>query len=286
MTNLAYDITIPKKIGESWVADLIPNEFYWLDSKTLHPNVKNDPEAGLIYIIATRKKVRFSSANQPKYSFFGHKLTIYLEIGEEKELRKVAIDTRKYNLINKPSVITTGKFIAFTPENGVKITFDIHDFLRCYAIDLGINTFIRNIKFSKGAMGESDTFHEIILDEDDDLFISTNHFKVTRLGADTYHNNNHSRFNSIIDKEGTILENCLQLYFNPIENRNRTIEIENNLLTISEEYDITNITIHFEMEQGTEYFKFYSKSVDEKECHLFTYEMQSTGVVLTAFRHP
>lgn len=286
MSNLAYDIAIPKKIGESWVVDLIPNEFYWVNSKTLHSNVKNSPALGLLYIIATRKKVRFSSANQPKYSLFGHKLTIYLEIGGAKELRKVVIDTRKYNIINKPSVVTMGKFITFIPENGVKITFDIHDFLRCYRVDLGINTFIRNIKFSKGAMSESDTFHEFILDEEDDLFISTNHFKVTRLGADIYHNNNKGRFNSIIEKEGTILENCLLLYFNPIENRNRTIEIENNLLTLSEEYDITNITIHFEMEQRNEYFTFYSKTVDPKECHLFTCEMQSTGVVLTAFLHP
>lgn len=299
---------------ESWVIDLMHSDMYWYewieDKKDFIPNqkflqeshptvkyqVENELHTRFIYFIATRTKVRFSTLKQPKYSFSGNNLYLYLEIGKEKTNRRIELDIYKCALTKntvKPQVVTTGKYITFIYEDMAKFTLDIHDFLLYYAIDLGINTSIHTIGFINNIKAIPKKINEFTgnaAHDEDDTFLYYNLFKVITLGTHNPKNTSFIANKNLSDElkvnmEGSILEQCLNLYFET-KQVDEKIESEINLRRLAQENHITKVTVHYELEKANEYFKFCSDAMSAQSCHLFTYQFESEALVMNSYSHP
>lgn len=239
--NPAYSST-PKQ----WFVHLMHSEAVWYELivnsheefdmkkffteyyKEFKDTVEQEIDRRFIYFIGTREKVRFSTRKKPRYSMFGKKLNIYLEVGKNKTLRKVSttlhdFETRK--AVKRP-VIVTEKYITFIESDGSKITFSVHDFLMTFHLELGISTKVYYIGYTKnphkrpldGAhRGLSETLYRNA-GEDNDVFIFYNIFRVTSIGVNSDYRLHFQVANSFVDdvkvdEEGKIIEKLLILYF-------------------------------------------------------------------------
>lgn len=302
-----------KNASKHWVVELIQSTMYWyelivnppkeFDTKKhisqalsdLKTTVEEQLEKRFIYFIASRKRVRFSQTKKPHYSLggLGSKLNLYLEEGKEKKLRKISIYVRENETLKpiKPKVITTDRFINFTRENGDELLFSIHDFLQAFDVELGHSSTIHYVGYTKnphnrpidGAhSGLNDVLYRVS-NEDNDIFIYYNLFKVT-----THGENNNSKVNFIVansmtdeiqvDREGLIIEKCLILYFdsaNQTKNRaNEITELENSLIALANENKISSISMMYEMDVPSEYFEFGSATVVSSDRHVFSYTIR------------
>lgn len=119
--------------------------------KEQQKTVEQQFEKRFIYFIASRKKVRFSTKKKPRYSLFKGELILFVEIGQEKKLKKIKITIRDADTkeVINPLIETCDKFVTFEYPSGLKLTFSVHDFLRSYSINLGISTEIHYVFFSR-----------------------------------------------------------------------------------------------------------------------------------------
>ncbi|QFY44222.1 hypothetical protein F6R98_17590 [Candidatus Methylospira mobilis] len=265
--------------------------------KQLQAIVESQLDKRFIYFLAARKKLRFCVGKKPKYSFFGNDLFFYVEIGRERIRRKVTtkiLDSQTRQPI-KPPVEISDRFITFhyTPDH--KVSLSIHDFLQDSGIELGINTEIHYVGYTRSPSerpingahsGLSDMLYRVSNDEHD-FFVFFNLFKVSSIGMNRSAPINFCVANSMVDEvkvdeEGRIIEKALIRYFSTeaqdISKRNEESELENSLERLAAKNNINSVAIHIEMEEPSELHRFFSRSVEPSDKHLFTCRMRNGGI--------
>lgn len=310
-TLLEHDVY--RNASKHWVVELIQSTMYWYELIVNPPKefdtkkhisqalselkniVEEQLEKRFIYFIVSRKRVRFST-KKPRYSFWGlgKKLHIYIEEGKEKRLKKISVDVIDPTTLKpiKPNVTTTDRFIIFTNEKGDELLFSIHDFLQNFDVKLGHASIIHYVGYTKNPQnrpidgahsGLNDILYKVS-NEDNDIFVYYNLFKVTAHGVNSNCNINFFVANSMtdevqVDKEGLIVEKCLIMYFdseNQTKNRvNETTELENSLVALAGENKIASISMIYEMDEPSEYFKFGSSSIAASDRHVFSCTMKN-----------
>lgn len=292
---------------KQWYVELLRSDMFWYELivnehdefdtrklisdslRDLKSLVEDQLDKRFIYFIVSRKRLRFSEKKKPRYSLFGNKLYLYIEIGREGKTRRITTQVRdiQSGQAIKPKVETSDRFITFTHDDGNKTSLSIHDFLLNSAIELGYDSEVHYVGYTKNPQkrpidGTHTGLNEIIYrlsNGDNDIFVFYNLFKVTTSAINEEFNINFHVSNAMIDeiqvdKEGQILEKCLILYFgsdNQTKNReNEKRELQNSLIQLAKENKITSITMHYEMESPSEYFRFCSSSITPKDCHIFS----------------
>lgn len=265
--------------------------------KQLQAIVESQLDKRFIYFLAARKKLRFCVSKKPRYSFFGNNLVFYVEIGSEKKRRKVTsrvFDAQTRQPI-KPPVEVSDRFITFHYTPNHKESMSIHDFLQNSSIELGVNTEIHYVGYTKNPSerpingahrGLSDMLYRVS-NEEHDFFVFYNLFKVSSIGRNPSAPINFCVANSMIDEikvdeEGRIIEKALIKYFSTeaqeINKQNEEAELENSLERLAAKNNINSVAIHIEMDEPSELHRFFSRSVKPSDKHVFTCRIGNDGV--------
>jgi hypothetical protein len=254
-------------------------------------------EKRFIYFICSRKKVRFSTNRKPRYNLFGTKITLFLEVGGQKELKKITIPVHGGNFQNKQSIEVDGRFISFTNRMGGGLVISIHDFLLNRNMDFGIQTQVHYVGFTKNPhtrplngrhTGLNDVLRRIS-SEDNDILIYFNVFKVTSVADNSKYMVKFAIANSMIDEietdeEGKIIEKCFIAYFdakNQYRNKSKEMsELRNRLIKLANRNHIKSIQIQYELAEKNEYYEFYSTNVAPQEKHIFTVALNGSDFLI------
>ena len=265
--------------------------------KQLQSTVESQLDKRFIYFLTARKKLRFCVSKKPRYSFFGNDLFFYVEMGRERIRRKVTtkiFDTQTRQPI-KPPVEVSERFITFHYTPNRKVSMSIHDFLQISGIEVGVNTEVHYIGYTKNPSerpinrvhrGLSDMLYQVS-NEEYDFFVFYNLFKVLSIGINPTAPINFCVANSMIDEikadeEGRIIEKALIKYFGTetqeLNKRNEESELENSLERLAAKNNINSVAIHIEMEEPSELHRFFSRSVKPSDKHVFTCRIGNSGV--------
>ena len=257
--------------------------------KLLNQCLNDTLEKRFVYFIACRKKVRFSTKRKPKYSFGGKNLYIYIEVGKNKETRRIACPM-VHKRSERPKVEVTAKFITFTDLIGDKLTIPVHTFLLDRKINIGVETFVHYVGKTKipekrPIDGNHTGLNKIlykISNEENDIFIFYNLFKVMVSATNEEFKTDFIVSNSMTDeidveKEGDILEKAFIIHFsseNQLNNLDREIgQFRNNLIEIANNNKIKKINMGYEVDDISEYYKFGSSLIKPKHNHTFSFSI-------------
>lgn len=319
MTRGMFDFLLhePTYTGsdKDWYVELIHSKCFWYDLlinppegfdtkqqitdylKQLQSIVKNQLDKRFIYFLAARRKVRFCASKKPRYSFFGNNLVLYVEMGRERIRRKITtkiFDAQTRQPI-KPPVEISDRLITFHYAPNHKVSMSIHDFLQNSEIDVGINTEIHYIGYTKNPSerpingahrGLSDMLYRVS-NEEFDFFVFYNLFKVFSIGINPTAPINFCVANSMVneikvDEEGRIIEKALIKYFGTktqeLNQKNEESELENSLERLASKNNINSVAIHIEIDEPSELYRFFSRSVKPSDRHVFTCRIKNSGV--------
>ena len=292
---------------KKWYVVLDKNMFVWYDMivsrydfadtrkiikdkiKSLKNSVKSNVDKRFIYYICSRKRVRFSLDHLPIIFNNNKKSRIFLEIGRENELHeiKIHIPWSDAGEIKSIEFLADGKFISFKYSRGPAFVFSVHEFLLEFSINLNLSSCIHYIGLTDnperrplfdGHQGFNEVLYNIS-NEDRDVLVYFNLFKVTVIAENSVSNFNFNIANSMIDeidveKEGSILEKCLIFYFDSdLQFRNRNTEksdLENSLKEILNTNNISEIQINYEVDDSSDYYNFSSSKISKQSNHQFT----------------
>jgi hypothetical protein len=293
--------------NKDWYAVLSQSTYLWYDLllyppknfdikqqitdylKQLQAMVDNQLDKRFVYFLAARKRLRFCVSKKPRYSLFGNDLVFYVEIGREKTKRKLStkiLDIETKQPI-KPPVEISDRFITFYFTPNHKVSISIYDFLQICEIEVGINTEVHYVGYTKNPSerpingdhrGLSDMLYRVS-NEEHDFFIFYNLFKVLSIGMSPTALVNFYVANSMIDeikvdKEGRIIEKAIIKYFGTetqeINKENEEAELNNSLKRLATKNNINSVTIHIEMDEPSELYRFFSRSVKPSDKHVFT----------------
>lgn len=304
--------------NKNWYVELIQSTCFWYDL-LLHPPegfdtkqqitdylkhlkeiVESQLDKRFIYFLAARKKIRFCLSKKPRYSLFGNDLIFYVEIGREKIRRKLT--TKIFDATTrqpiKPHVEVSDRFITFHYTPNHKESMSIHDFLQSGGIEVGINTEVHYIGYTKNPSdrpingahrGLSDMLYRVS-NEENDFFVFYNLFKVLSVGINPTAPINFCVANSMVDEikvgeEGRIIEKALIKYFGSetqeVNRENENAELENSLERLAKKNNINSVTVHVEMDEPSELHRFFSRSVKPSDKHVFTCRIGGDGVEIS-----
>lgn len=298
-----------KQAEKDWFVELSRSYMYWYDLvinpseageifntrklivdylEQLKKEVEKNLEKRFVYFICSRTKVRFNTRRKPRYNPLTKRLKIHLLIGkkERKTVKVKFYDIVTHNFF-KPKVELTEKYITVTDDRGDKATSSIHDFLSGSGINLGYNTKIQYVGYTKNphtrpTNGAHSGLNEVLYNvsnEEHDTLIFFNLFKVTTDAKNTNMMFNFVVANSMIDEikvdlEGLLIEKCFILYFdsnNQTKNKEKEREeLKNNLLKLSKENKINSIQFCYEFETLNDYWSLSSSKVKPQPRHVFT----------------
>jgi hypothetical protein len=301
--------------NKDWYVELSHSTCFWYDL-IIHPPegfdtkqqitdylrqlqgvVETQLDKRFIYFLAARKKLRFCISKRPRYSFFGNDLVFYVEMGRKKTRQKITtkiFDAHTRQPI-RPPVELTDRFITFHYAPNHKVSMSIHDFLQNSQIEVGINTEVHYIGYTKNPSdrpingahrGLSDMLYRVS-NEEYDFFVFYNLFKVLSIGMNPASPINFCIANSMVDEikvdeEGRIIEKALIKYFGAatqeINKKNEESELENSLERLAEKNNINSVAIHIEMDKPSELYRFFSRLVTPSDKHVFTCRIGSNGV--------
>lgn len=300
---------------KEWLIELQQTKMYWYELlvngheeidtrrhiisqlKSLKKEVESCLEKRFIYFICSRKKVRFCINTPPVPTPYYGFMKLRVLIGREKTSKEFVVSAlydENSDLI-VPEIDSTGRFILFTHQSGRVISFSIHDYLLTFGVNLGLSTKVEYVGMTKNPNdrplngvhgGLSDVLYNVSND-DNDILIYFNLFKVISNAARNEYNISYSIANSMIDevkveKEGRIIEKAFRFYFDsntqirhrPTERR----ELINDLKNISNECRIKCLHILFAVEGESEYYKFNSSLISPKHEHCFTVELAQNDI--------
>ncbi len=303
--------------AKEWYVELLRTDMYWYElivnghaeidtkrhifsqMKQLKEKVEINLEKRFVYFICTRKKVRFCSKTKALLVPEEGKLRLTVEIGRERTCREILVDAlfEESGVPVGVEIEETGRFISFCHSTGRKMVFSIHDFLREFKINLGIDTVIQYVGYTEnpnsrplnGVHGGLSKVLYRVSNEDNDIFFTFNLFKVTTFAENNKYNVNFFVANSMtdevkVDKEGYVIEKCFIFYFdskNQTDNKpNEKREIENNLLEFAEKHNIGSVSIHYEVDDDCEYYNFSSSNVEAKHQHVFTTRLKNNQLFI------
>ena len=296
-----------------WHITLDQSMFFWYDLiieppegvlasiKNTINNFKNyvneNNEKKFIYFFTSRKKVRFSKKKQPKVSFFNSQIMhIYLLIG--KKTKKVSIYFKDKNEIPL-KVYVDERFIYFCNNVEDKFAYSIHDFIKIFNINLGLESEIHYIgitsdpvqrTLSRSHRGYADMLYNISTSEND-IFLTISTFKVMSHTKIVSHNIDILTTNSMVydihlDKEGAIIEKGLIHYFDTKcqeVDKNAKGEFKNLFLKEMKSKNINSVSFHLELNESTEYDVIGSRSIPPNVSHSFMWELNNNQLELTKF---
>jgi hypothetical protein len=301
---------------KAWIVELQQYYTYWfglLDDRLegvhsrqllikyltdLRKKVEEGLEKRFIYFISSSKKIRFDTAKKPRFGLFGNVLKIPIVIGKERAARTVKL---KFDLSKdeaRPSVETTEEFITFNHEDGSKLTMSVHDFLTHIGYDLGFPKKVEYVGYtcepeSRPTKGKHEGLTHIlhrVSNEDCDIFITFNLFKVTSYATGSPSMLNFAVPNSMtdeikVDLEGRIIEKCFIMYFdsdNQFLNKARErTELVNNLKSLSDQNKIRAIHICYEPEESSSFSALWSSKIPPKLRHVFSIKLNGDDLFVT-----
>lgn len=248
-----------------------------------------------IYLFTSRKKVRFNTAKQPRFTIFGNKLIIHLLIGSGKK-RKII---RSFPKGERPKVYVDSKFIYFEGSNYSTIC-TVHDFLRLNNIPLGLTSEVHYVGLTEDPAqrtlnrehrGYADMLYFAPTSEND-IFLTVNTCKVlshARLGNSML---NIVSTNSMIDdiplaEEGSIIEKAMIHYFDTrcqeIGKKKDWGEFRNLLRETMRAKNINSLSMHIEMNNPSEYDILGSRKVEPSLSHSFAWVLENDEPKLIKF---
>lgn len=302
---------------KDWYVELQRSDMYWYELvvnghdqvntkkiifdklKALKNKVESNLEKRFIYFICSRKKVRFCTKEEPRFIQGIKKYEIKVKVGKEQKEQIILADALydEYGYPAKVKIEETERFIYFCHHSGNKFAVSIHDFLLDSEINIGIETVVHYVGYTKNPNnrplngvhgGLSDILYKVS-NEDNDILIFFNLFKVTAFAKNNEFNIDFSIANSMVDeidvdKEGFVIEKSFIFYFdsdNQVKNKAKEkTEIENNLLDFIEKHNINSIQIHFEVDDKSEYYKFSSSKITAKHQHVFTAKLNNNSLLI------
>lgn len=306
---------------KSWHITLERSEFFWFELvvdppetndtrqlithylKDLRAHVEAVLEKRFIYFYTSRKKVRFDTKRQPKYSLFGFgdKLVLHLII-EGKERRKLTLPAPVIEIdgkLIKPRVFVDERFIYFQGPTFSTVA-SIHDFLRLNKLSLGITSEVQYVGITKDPArrtlsrehrGYADAIYFAPTSEND-IFLTVNTFKVM---SDATTGGGCIRIiapNSMTDEipagdEGSVIENALIHYFDAKsqepDKENSWAKFKNLLGVTLASKKINSISIHMELEEPSEYDALGSRRIEPSTAHSFAWELSEGEPKLLRF---
>lgn len=260
-------------------------------------HVNENNEKKFIYFFTARKKVRFNMNKQPKLSFFNSQIMhIYLLIG--KKTKKISIYFKDKNEIPL-NVYVDERFIYFSNNIEDKFAYSIHDFIKIFNINLGIESEMHYIgitadpvqrTLSRSHRGYADMLYNISTSEND-IFLTISTFKVMSHTKMKNHNIDILSTNSMVydiplDKEGAIIEKGLIHYFDTKcqeVDKNARGEFKNLFLKEMKSKNITSVSFHLELNEPTEYDVVGSRYIAPNISHSFMWTLNSGHLELTKF---
>jgi ribosomal protein L20A (L18A) len=300
---------------KDWHIELSQSTYFWYDLlvhpvegfdtkrqvidylKQLEAMVESQIDKRFIYFLAARTKLRFSVTKKPRYSLFGNDLIFYIEIGRKKIRKKFTtkvFDAQTGRPI-KPSIEISERLITFQYAPNQKISVSVYDFLQNCEIEVGINTEIHYVGYTRkpserpingSHRGLTDMLYKVS-NEEYDFFVFYNLFKVLSIARNENHLISYCVANSMIDEvkvdeEGRIIEKALIKYFctelQKVNKQNEEAELENSLERLASKNRIKSVAIHIEMSEPSELYRFFSQSVAPSDKHLFTCRIGNDGV--------
>jgi len=306
---------------KDWYVELLNSTCFWFDLlidppqgfdanamarqylNDLRDIVRRDLDKHFVYFLVSRQRVRFSTKREPRYSLFGGKLILYVEIGRLREERRCVISLR--DLITdkpiRPTVKVTDRIITFHFGESEICSIPIYDFLNKCGVDTGISSEVHYVGYTSNPAeraidrehrGFGDMLHWTSReDEAYDYFVFYNLFKVTSVAFNQAAALNFVLSNAMIDEvgaksEGRILEKILIKYFGSKtqewNKQNESGELNNSLQKMAKEKRINSVTIDLQMAEFSELFRFFSRSVKPMDRHHFTCQMGESGAEIIA----
>ncbi|EBQ9598980.1 hypothetical protein E0601_02905 [Salmonella enterica subsp. enterica serovar Carmel] len=293
---------------KSWWVELINTNCIWYDMIINPPDgldtskiIKNylgliekylneHCEKRFIYFLGTRRKVRFSTKKKASYSPFTKNLNLTLLIGQERRKFKIKYSFFEVTPNGKrkitPKIKVTEKYLYIEHDSGHVSVISIHDFLKENYIDLGINTEVHYVGYTRHPhkrpidfihRGLSKMLYNLS-NEDNDFFVYFSIFNPRVISHNNDYNVSFSISNSQIDevevdKEGRIIENCFIRYFDTeLQNddkESKRPDLNNMFIDLVNHKKIKTIAVSLQYENNNEYFCFYSNSVQPQNDHFF-----------------
>ncbi|WP_186234853.1 hypothetical protein [Burkholderia gladioli] len=307
-----------KDADKKWQVELLKSDRFWYDLvidppdgfdvkkqisdylKDLQAVLKSQVDKRFVYFLGVRKRVRFSMKQKPRYSFFGDQLNLYVTIGRSDKIIRIKTKIRdpQSGRTIKPRIEVSERLITICVSESEKISMSIHDFLLQCSIDLGIDTEVHYVGSTQNpATRPLNRIHRGFSDmvyrapnEEYDYFVYYNLFKVISITESSDSSPHFVVANSMIDEigvkeEGKIIENVIIKYFRAkSQEENKEAEegeLRNTLLLLAHKHKIKSISVLLEMEDPTEHFRFFSRSVPSSDRHKFVCRIQDGTVELT-----
>lgn len=152
---------------KDWFIELTQSSIYWYDLlvndsqdlKTkkhireqlllLKENVEKSIKKRFIYFIFSRTKVRFDIKRQPRTSLFSDKMKVFILVGKTSKRMSVSFPTPINSNNKKMTATVNDKFIFFNISENDKYVISIHDFLKDNNINIGANSKIQYVGYTK-----------------------------------------------------------------------------------------------------------------------------------------
>lgn len=314
--NFISDHHAYQELNKNWHIELLTSTFFWFDlivdpsfgvdfqkaasdhMKEVQKKVEESTDKRFVYFLATRERVRFSTKRKPRYSIFMNKIYIYVEVGVKRKTRRLEFFIPKNSYKPElPEISEDGRFITIPSGNRKSTSIPIHQFLVDKEIELGINTEIQYIgstddpadrPLKRKHRGYSDVVYFSSPDKFD-IFVYYNLFKVTSITTENDSPISFAVSNALIDdvrkrEEGEIVEHCLINYFETkaqeLNRENELAGLKNYLSKLWLNKKIQKITFDIEMENHSEFFRFFSRKVDATDRHHFSCALEGEAVII------
>ncbi|MEN3275064.1 MAG: hypothetical protein V7631_854 [Massilia sp.] len=305
-----------KKSEKDWLVELQMVQTYWYglldDRRTdvpvrqalieylarLRREIEESLEKRFIYFIMSHKRVRFDTSRKPRFEFFSRMLKLGILVGRERKRMTVNVDFGFSRRDAIPHVEISEDFITFSGHDGAKQTMSVHDFLSIAEINLGFPTKVEYVGYTREpevrpTRGKHEGLTQIlhrVSNEDNDILVSFNLFKVTSYASGSPTMLNFMFANAMtdevtVDLEGKILEKCFIMYFDS-ENQsmNKTkerAELVNNLKRLGRENRIGAVHIRYEPEGTSLLSTLCSSNVAPTSRHVFTVSLKGEDLSIS-----
>ena len=302
---------------KAWVIELQRSDMYWYDLivnpteefnsrrdiikqlKAYKEDVESQLEKRFIYFICSRKKVRFNAESGYSYDIKTKAVVFYLLLGKDKQevMVRFPFISPETDKPICPVLEISSKFITFVFESGKREVVSIHDFLAGAGVNLGIETEVQYIGYTKNPdsrpiNGSHEGLNRVLYNtpnDENDIFIYFNLFKVMVKAEGNEKDIEFLVPNSMTDEvdvntEGLTIEKVLILYFKPIGQKvnlsNEDKEISNILLSMKEKHKVHSVHLYYEIDDTSEYWTFNSDSIPNSKSHVLTAEIKNNKLSL------
>jgi len=273
-----------------------PIKLYLTDLKQ---RVEESLEKRFIYFYGARKKVRFDAQKPLSQALLSGKLCVNVLIGAKGKRRSVPCDLSAIGITNLKRVhcTATDKFLTLSSDGRTWITMSIHDFLQRFDVNLGFSSEVHYVGLTKNPhkrplgrehRGYADMVYGVGSDEND-FFLFVSLFDVMVKASGSHSGLQFLVANATVNdlnvqEEGQLIESGFIAYFDTsyqqLDRKNERAKFEASLQRIAEKNQIKSLTVHFELESPSEYFRLYAEQRKSSDKHAFRCSAPMGSLVL------